>query len=107
MFDRNTRGLIKSKDVNSWVLLETVFAPFKFCVPVLLTISFFLLEKSLSHRCDRSVISSIKTRLIRLAIPTLFWFSLMAILKMIQGDFSFWRELLGTMLAGWGDDIKG
>ncbi|GAB4528352.1 MAG: acyltransferase [Pleurocapsa sp.] len=85
---------------DSWVLLETVFAPFKFCVPVLLTISFFLLEKSISYRRDRSVISLIKKRLVRLAIPTLFWFSLMAVLQTIQGDFNSWLEIVETMLAG-------
>lgn len=56
--------------------LEVLFAPLKFCVPVLLTISFFLLKLGLEKRSDQPVYILLKKRLTRLLIPTVFWFSL-------------------------------
>ena len=85
---------------DSWVLLETIFAPFKFCVPVLLTISFFLLEKSIQNRRDRPLSWLIKKRLARLAVPTVFWFGLMLVLKAIEGDLSFNLEIVEIILTG-------
>jgi hypothetical protein len=56
--------------------LDILFAPLKFCVPVLLTISFFLLKRGLEKKAEQPVYLLLKKRLIRLLIPTAFWFSL-------------------------------
>lgn len=61
-------------------LTELLFAPLRFCVPVLLAISFLLLERGLEKLpADKSVYPLLRKRLIRLAIPTVFWFSIAAI----------------------------
>ncbi|MEB3179641.1 MAG: acyltransferase [Nostocaceae cyanobacterium] len=78
--------LPKSTYVDSAFLLDVLFSPLRFCVPVLLTISFLLLEQGLSIDSPISTISLIKKRYSRLAIPTLFWFSLVAALKLFTGN---------------------
>lgn len=59
-------------------LLTGLFAPLRLCVPVLLAISFFLLERSLQKKTASVVLGE---RLWRLAIPTVFWFGLAAALQ--------------------------
>ncbi|BAZ09716.1 hypothetical protein NIES4071_15260 [Calothrix sp. NIES-4071] len=75
----------KSTYIDSALLIDSLFSPLRFCVPVLLTISFMLLERGLSID-SASITSIIKKRLTRLAIPTIFWFSLVAILKLVTGN---------------------
>jgi hypothetical protein len=88
----------KSTYADSALLLDTLFAPLRFCVPVLLTISFMLFERGLNNHSNKPTWSLIKKRLIRLAIPTLFWFSLAAGLKLIKGNSPL--DLIGEILTG-------
>jgi len=66
-------------------ILDTLFAPLRFCVPVLLTISFMLLQRSLQRSGQGDRTTLLKKRLGRLAIPTLFWFSVAALLRHLGG----------------------
>ena len=78
--------------------LEILFAPLKFCVPVLLTISFFLLKRSLEEKSKQPVYLLLKKRLLRLLIPTGFWFGLGIIIR----NF-FWGQeinLFNSVLKG-------
>ncbi len=90
--------LPKSTYADSALLLDTLFAPLRFCVPVLLTISFMLFERGLNNHSNKPTWSLIKKRLIRLAIPTLFWFSLAAGLKLLTGNSPL--DLMGDILTG-------
>ena len=79
--------------------LDILFAPLKFCVPVLLTISFFLLKRGLEKKTDRPIYLLLKKRLIRLLIPTAFWFSL----GIIISKFIWYQDkaqLLTSVLQG-------
>jgi hypothetical protein len=58
----------------------------RFCVPVLLIISFFLLEKDLSKSNNISPWLICQKRLVRIAIPTAFWFGLTALLNLVKGN---------------------
>ncbi|NES84857.1 MAG: acyltransferase [Moorea sp. SIO2B7] len=58
--------------------LNILFAPLRFCVPVFLTISFFLCENSWQKQGDNTTYAWLKKRLIRLLIPTIFWFLIAA-----------------------------
>lgn len=83
--------------------LEILFAPLKFCVPVLLTISFFLLKRSLEEKSKQPVYILLKKRLLRLLIPTAFWFSLAIIIRKIffgQEINLFNSALKGTIFTG-------
>ncbi len=126
--------------VASAAILELIFAPLRFCVPILLTISFLLIERQLDHtpsyletkdvsinesqRQVRGTISTLETkrlnlrhlnflfahnqqrkkwvvlqkRLIRLLIPTLFWISVAASLKLLNGNSLV--EVSGTVFNG-------
>ncbi|MDJ0846502.1 acyltransferase family protein [Crocosphaera sp.] len=64
--------------------LNILFAPLRFCVPVFLTISFFLCENSLQKQAKNSLPFWLKKRLTRLALPTVFWFLLAALLVLIK-----------------------
>ena len=75
----------QSTYASSASLIDVLFAPLRFCVPVFLTISFLLLERGLANRPNEPAWSLIRKRLIRLAIPTTFWFSLAAALKLLKG----------------------
>jgi hypothetical protein len=67
-------------------LVETIFAPLRFCVPVLLTLSFMLLERSLDRHPDQHSGHILKKRLGRLMLPACFWFSITALLKLLTGN---------------------
>lgn len=67
-------------------VLESAFAPLRFCVPVLLTISFLLMERRFHLQPDQSSQALLKKRLLRLALPTLFWFGVAAFLKLGTGN---------------------
>lgn len=84
--------------IDSRLAIGTIFAPLRFCVPVFLTISFLLLEKSLAQDTDVSKWSIIKKRLLRLLVPTLFWFGTTALLKYINKNS--WYEIAGSILNG-------
>lgn len=60
--------------------LEILFAPLRFCVPVLLTISFFLLKRNLENS-SQTVYQILKKRLVRLLIPTVFWFGIAVVIN--------------------------
>ena len=72
---------------NSIQILDTLFAPLRFCVPIFLTISILLWERGINNK-DRSKSSWLfwKKRLTRLAIPLGFWFSIAALLKLVKGN---------------------
>ncbi|MEM7579616.1 MAG: acyltransferase, partial [Cyanobacteria bacterium P01_A01_bin.80] len=65
--------------------LEILFSPLRFCVPIFLTISFFLLERHLDIYKDQSLKLLLKKRMNRLLIPTCFWFAIAFILKLCNG----------------------
>ncbi|NER95096.1 MAG: acyltransferase [Symploca sp. SIO1B1] len=73
--------------VNLEPTLNILFAPLRFCVPVFLTISFFLGEQSLQRQPEATHYDWLKKRLTRLAIPTCFWFSIAAVLVLIKEEF--------------------
>jgi Acyltransferase family len=90
--------LPQSVYTGSAMTLEVMFAPLRFCVPVLLTMSFLLMERGFGRNADMAKGVLIKKRLIRLAIPTGFWFALAAGLKLVTGNPI--PELAITMLKG-------
>ncbi|MEB3217797.1 MAG: acyltransferase [Nostocales cyanobacterium 94392] len=79
-------------------ILEILFAPLRFCVPVFLTISFLLFERQIAQSSINSTLPLLQKRLIRLGIPTLFWFGIAALLKAINGN-SF-TEIINAMFTG-------
>lgn len=66
-------------EIAPWV--EVIFAPLRFCVPVLLTLSFFLVARSLEKYAGQSKLELCQKRISRLLVPTLFWFSIAAGLR--------------------------
>jgi hypothetical protein len=78
--------LPRSVYVVSLPILESAFAPLRFCVPVFLTVSFLLMERSLQLKPEQSSQVFLQKRLARLAIPTLFWFGIAALLKLATGN---------------------
>lgn len=70
----------RSTYADSLPLLEISAGGLRFCVPVLFTISFFLLACSLD-KTDLRPWQLLKKRLMRLLIPTTFWFGLAILLK--------------------------
>lgn len=79
--------------------VEILFAPLRFCVPVFLTIFFFLLARGLEHRAQEPLIPFLQKRLIRLLIPTLFWFTLAASFRLISHVNSL-SEVLVALVQG-------
>lgn len=71
--------------ITSVGTIETLFAPLRFCVPVFLTISMFLFERQIANSPKEPKLL-FKTRFNRLGIPILFWFSIAAGLKLINGS---------------------
>ncbi|MBD6620518.1 acyltransferase [Komarekiella sp. 'clone 1'] len=87
----------KTTYINSQLYMEILFSPLRFCVPVFLVIYFLLFEKALSkHKV--STLSVVQKRLVRILIPTMFWFSITALLKLINK--SSWIEVFGGILNG-------
>lgn len=72
--------------IGSQLFIDVIFAPLRFCVPVFLTIYFLLFERGLANSSNEPLWILIRKRLTRLAIPTLFWFSLVAGLKLLRGN---------------------
>jgi hypothetical protein len=84
-------------------LLEILFSPFRFCVPILFTISFILLSRELEKSHELSPLRLLAIRLQRLAVPTIFWFSLTFCLHLLnKGSISDLvpRLLNGTIFQG-------
>jgi len=107
--------LLKAVSISAVVFYHAVFFPistyfpvaipelilssaFRFCVPVLLTISFFLFERELNKSHGHTEWSICKKRLIRIIIPTIFWFGLSGFIQIIRGNSL--SELFGEMLTG-------
>lgn len=79
-------------------LIDLLFAPLRFCVPVLLSISFLLLERGLERLpTDESVYPLLRKRLVRLAIPTVFWFSMAAITMRLLDQSSLTQLTIFTL----------
>ncbi|MCJ8280147.1 MAG: acyltransferase, partial [Rivularia sp. ALOHA_DT_140] len=83
---------------GSYEILETLFAPLRFCVPVFLTISIFLFEKKIANSPAESRKILFKKRLNRLGIPILFWFSVAIVLKAINGNSVL--EIIASIFQG-------
>jgi Acyltransferase family len=64
--------------------LEILFSPFRFCVPVLFTISFILLSRELEKDYDLPQWRLLVTRFKRLAVPAIFWFTLTFFLRLLN-----------------------
>jgi len=73
-------------DESSYMILDVLFAPLRFCVPVLLTLSFLLSERGFAKKPHQSITSSLRKRLTRLSIPTLFWVIVASSLKLLTGN---------------------
>jgi Acyltransferase family len=69
---------------SEMVLLNALFTPLRFCVPTFLVISFFLLQTSCEKKPQTSTIVLFKKRFYRLLIPTIFWCTLTAILRILS-----------------------
>jgi Acyltransferase family len=83
--------------------LEILFSCFRFCVPVLFTVSFVLLSRELERKHEWSTWKLLAKRLQRLFIPTIFWFSLTFCLRLLnKGSISDLapRLLNGTIFQG-------
>lgn len=82
-------------------LIEVLFAPLRFCVPVLLTISFLLLARGLEiSSTDETIYPLLKKRLIRLTIPIVFWFSIAAVAMRLLDRTSL-AQLITLMFQGY------
>ena len=89
--------LPRSTFITSNGILETLFAPLRFSVPVFLTISIFLFERQIAKSPTESKLL-LKKRLVRLGIPTLFWFAIAATLKIINGSSAL--EIITAIFQG-------
>jgi hypothetical protein len=69
---------------SEMVLLNALFTPLRFCVPTFLVISFFLLQASCQKKTQTSAIALFKKRFYRLLLPTIFWCTLTAILRILS-----------------------
>ena len=80
--------------------LDVIFAPLRFCVPVLFTISFFLLRQSLEKQSSSKGSAVLRQRLQRLAVPAIFWFSGASLIRYL-GDAPVLLPLLqGRIFPG-------
>jgi hypothetical protein len=83
--------------------LEIIFSPLRFCVPILFTISFILLKREIEKNSEWSSWKLLRTRLHRLATPTIFWFVLTFSLRLLnKGNVLDLvdRVLTGTIFQG-------
>ncbi|MBH8552831.1 acyltransferase [Nostocaceae cyanobacterium CENA357] len=87
----------KTTYIDSQLYMEILFSPLRFCVPVFLVIYFFLFEKALAKH-NSSTLSVVQKRLVRILIPTTFWFIITALLKLINK--SSWIEVFEGILNG-------
>lgn len=88
----------KSTYTSSLYLTDIIFAPLRFCVPVLFTISFLLLERSLEKHGYENIFGVIKQRFIRVLIPTLFWISIAIIIK--AKTITWFQEIIISIFKG-------
>lgn len=70
------------ESAKAWI--DIIFSPLRFCVPVFFTISFFLLWKSLKASLHKTSFNLIKQKLLRIALPIFFWFSIAIGLRYIS-----------------------
>lgn len=87
----------KESFLSSQLAEGILFSPLKFCVPVFLTISFLLSERGLNKHVS-STWFAIRKRLTRLLIPTIFWFTIAALLKALNGKTI--PEITGDLIQG-------
>lgn len=80
---------------SSFTAIDNLFSPFRFCVPVLLTISFFLSERSLSKQMPQEFLQK---RCSRLLVPILFWFGIAGALKFLNHNSMI--DVIIMMLKG-------
>jgi Acyltransferase family len=66
--------------------LETLFTPLRFCIPVFLTISFFLLGKQLDNQANQNKSRLLFQHLQHVFIVTLFWFAIAAVFRFASGN---------------------
>ena len=88
----------RSSYSDSFFWVEALSVPLRFCVPLLLIISFLLTQKSLDKKPNTLGWDFLKKRLSRLAIPTFFWFGVAALLKLIRHKPPM--EILQEMIRG-------
>lgn len=89
----------RSSYESSLLALDVLSAPLRFCVPVLFTISFLLLERGLAKPSQAPTWKLLRKRLLRLAIPTGAWFGLAIGLKLLKGTIAI-SELPAYILRG-------
>ena len=90
--------IVPNQSFLSSQLAEAIlFSPLRFCVPVLLTISFLLSERGLNKHTS-STWSVIKKRVSRLLLPTIFWFTIAILLKLLNGKPI--PEITGDLIKG-------
>jgi len=89
----------RSTYTDSLLALDLSSAPLRFCVPVLFTISFLLLERGLANRSKEPTWKLMRKRLLRVAVPTIVWFSLVIGLKFSRGSVSL-SEIIPYTLRG-------
>ncbi|BAZ41379.1 hypothetical protein NIES4101_73450 [Calothrix sp. NIES-4101] len=65
--------------------LEILFTPFRFCIPVFFTITFFFLVRQLEQPGNTHKLTLLFQQLRGILIPTIFWFAIAAILKVVGG----------------------
>jgi hypothetical protein len=80
-------------------IMEIIFAPLRVSVAILFTISFFLLRRSLQKDNTDSIYGLLKKRFVRLAIPTIFWFSIATSLRLLSKAAQT-KPLLTTLIQG-------
>ena len=81
-----------------WV--DILFSPLRFCVPILFTISFFLLKKSIDENCEKNIFELAKIRLSRILMPTFFWFLIAGFIRQM-GRAPVWLPLVqGKIFPG-------
>lgn len=88
----------RSTYTDSILPINMLFATLRFCVPVLFTISFLLFERGLTKHYAKTTWPLMKKRLVRLIIPTVFWFGLAAGLKLLKGNAL--PEVISAVLNG-------
>ncbi|KST63673.1 hypothetical protein BC008_15130 [Mastigocoleus testarum BC008] len=90
--------ILPKESLSSSQLAEGIlFSPLKFCVPVFLTISFLLFERG-ADKYNDSKLAAIKKRLYRLFIPTIFWFTIATLLKLLNRKPI--PEIIGDLARG-------
>ncbi len=71
---------------SSLSLIEILFSPLRFCVPMFFTVSFFLYETSEIKKPSKSIWQFLEKRYSRLLYPIVFWFGIGILLNLIKGN---------------------